>query len=137
MKYPFSILLSAALLAGPGLSAETHYDAVLTADGSGTHASIQSAIAAPPDNGFKPFVIFIKRGTYRGQIIVPKEKKRLRFVGEETEKTIVTYALNRNEPAGGVPIKFKGNGVNFPNLQSHQPLPADRYLAWGKGLVCP
>jgi pectinesterase len=106
------ILFPAVLFAGvAALAAQIRNDAVVAGDGSGTHINLQSAIAAAPDNGTEPFVIFIKRGTYQGQIIVPKAKQHLRFVGEEAAKTVLTYALNQNEPAEGVPIPLRGNGV--------------------------
>jgi len=109
MRY---ILVPAMLFAGiAALAAQTNYNAVVAGNGSGTHTNIQSAIATAPVNGTKPFVIFIKAGTYQGQIIVPKEKKHLWFVGEEAAKTVLTYALNQNEPAEGVPVQLKGNGV--------------------------
>jgi len=104
-------LCFASLACVAPLAAATNYDAVVAADGSGTQTNLQSAIEAAPENGSRPFVIFIKRGTYQGQIIVPKEKKKLRLVGEDTEKTIITYALNQNEPAEGVPDKLKGNAM--------------------------
>ena len=60
---------------------EAAFDAVVSADGSGTHTSVQEAIAAAPTNAAKPFVILIKPGTYPGPIIVPMEKRHLRFRG--------------------------------------------------------
>jgi pectinesterase len=73
------------------------YDAVIYEDGSGTQTNLQDAIAAAPDNGTNTFSILIKPGTYQGQIIVPKSKRHLKFVGENAEDTIVTYSLNQNE----------------------------------------
>jgi pectinesterase len=106
------MLLAASLLARTApVSAATNYDAIVAADGSGTYTNIQSAIAAAPTNGAKPFVILIRPGTYQGQVIVPKTKRRLQFVGEETAKTIITYDLNQNEPAPRVPVNLRGNGV--------------------------
>ena len=91
---------------------ETSFDAVVSADGSGTHTSVQEAIATAPANATKPFVILIKPGIYSGQIIVPMEKRNLRFVGEELTNTILTYAFNINEPPPkGVKPQFKGTGV--------------------------
>ena len=80
------------------------YDAVVAADGSGTYTNLQDAIAAAPNNktgadGTTTFTIFIKRGTYNGQLIVPSQKAHLKFVGEDLEKTILTGALTQNEEA--------------------------------------
>jgi len=79
--------------------AESKFDAVVSADGSGTHTDLQSAIAAAPDNCTNTFSILIKSGTYQGQILVPHEKRHIKFVGEETENMILTGSLSQNEPS--------------------------------------
>jgi pectinesterase len=70
------------------------YNAVVSADGAGTHTNIQSAIAAAPDNGTNTFSILIKAGVYQGQFIVPTTKTHLKLVGEDLEHTVLTYSLN-------------------------------------------
>jgi pectinesterase len=90
---------------------ETRFDAVVSADGSGTHTTVPDAIAAAPDSGTNPFVILLKPGTYPGQIIVPKEKRNVHFVGEELENTVLTYALNVYETNTETDLRFKGTGV--------------------------
>jgi pectinesterase len=77
--------------------AESRYDAVVSADGSGTHTNLQDAINAAPDDGTMPYTIFIKAGTYDGQFIVPKTKRLIKLVGEEMANTILTYPFNVNE----------------------------------------
>ena len=90
---------------------ESKFNAVVSADGSGTHTNLQDAINAAPDNGTNIFSILIKPGTYPGQIIVPKTKKHLQFAGEELEKTILTYSFNVNETDPDANLKFRGTGV--------------------------
>ena len=90
---------------------EAKYDAVVSADGSGTHTTVQAAIAAAPDNSARPFTILLKPGKYEGQIIVPKNKRNLRFVGEERANTILTYGLNVQETNATTDRRFKGTGV--------------------------
>lgn len=90
---------------------EAHYDAVVSADGSGTHTTVQAAIAAAPDDAAKPFVILVKPGRYEGPIVVPKSKHRLHLVGEETAGTVLTYARNVQEPDPQEPPGIKGTGV--------------------------
>jgi pectinesterase len=80
---------------------DTRFDAVVSADGSGTHTDLRAAIAAAPDNGTNTFAILIKPGTYDGQFVVPAAKRHLKFVGEELENTILTGSLNQNEPEPG------------------------------------
>ncbi len=90
---------------------EAKYDAVVAADGSGTHTTVQAAIAAAPTGGTKPFVILIKPGRYEGQIIVPKDKPYVHFVGEDAARTVLTYALNVKETPAQTDLRFKGTGV--------------------------
>lgn len=104
------IFLAEPLNAHP-VSKEARYDAVVSADGSGTQTTVQAAIVAAPENGTKPFVILIKPGKYEGQIIVPKTKSKLRFVGEELENTILAYDLNVYETNAATDMRFKGTGV--------------------------
>jgi pectinesterase len=100
----------------------TKYDAVVSPDGSGTHTTIQDAIAAAPDNGTKAFTILVKPGVYQGQFMIPKEKRHVRLVGEETENTVLTWPFNVNEPQSGLTYQFNpglvvvGNDFRAENL---------------------
>lgn len=85
---------------------DSKFDAVVSADGSGTQTNLQAAINAAPDDGTNVFSILIKAGTYQGQFLVPKTKKHIRFVGEETTNTILTYAFNVNERPTGETYPF-------------------------------
>lgn len=76
---------------------ESKYDAVVSADGSGTHTTVQAAIAAAPDYSTKPFRILIKPGKYEGQFMIPKQKHHVQFIGEEMENTILTWPYNVND----------------------------------------
>ena len=104
------VLRDEPLNANP-ISADASFNAVVSADGSGTHTDLQSAIAAAPDNGTNTFSILIKSGSYQGQFIVPKTKKRIRFVGEDLEHTILTYPLNMFETNATTLWPFRGIGV--------------------------
>jgi pectinesterase len=92
---------------------ESQFDAVVSADGSGTHTTMQQAVAAAPDNSARAFRILIKPGKYEGQLVVPKTKRNLRFEGEETEttNTILSYNLNVFETNSATDPHFKGTGV--------------------------
>ena len=105
--------LACALFAGVALGAETaKFDAIVSADAPGAYRTLQEAVAAAPDDGQKPFRILLKPGTYRGQWIVPKQKRRIRLVGEVAERTIITHTLNQNEaPAPGAQPVFNNAGT--------------------------
>jgi len=105
--------LTCALFAGAALGAEkAKFDAIVSADAPGAYRTLQEAVAAAPDNGEKPFRILLKPGTYRGQWIVPKQKRRIRLAGEVAERTIITHTLNQSEaPAPGAQPVFNNAGT--------------------------
>jgi pectinesterase len=78
-----------------GFAAQT--EIVVATDGSGKFKTVQEAImsvpAGTPDN---PVIIRIKPGTYRELIYVQHEKRFFRLVGEDAQRTVLTYNLNAN-----------------------------------------
>src|SRR6185295_9983429 len=68
--------------------------------------SLQAAIvAAPTARREKPWVIHVKPGTYHERIYVQREKRFLAIVGEDAERTVVTYDLHAFLPGpDGKPI---------------------------------
>lgn len=97
-----AILLFGAIDA---LAIEAH--ATVAPNGDGQFKSIQDAINAAPQNtsASNRWVIAIKPGIYRELIYVQREKRFLHLVGENAEKTIITYDLHANRPGhDGKPI---------------------------------
>ena len=107
------MVLAAAWIAPPALAQPTnalgwptYADAVVAADGTGQFQSLQAAIlAAPTATRERPWVIYVKAGTYRERLYVQREKRFLALVGEEASKTIVTFGLHALLPGpDGRPI---------------------------------
>ena len=76
---------------------------VVAQDGGGKFTSVQDAIMfVPMGCATNPVVIRIKPGTYKEQIYIQREKRFFHLVGEDAEKTILTFDLNANivGPAG-------------------------------------
>ena len=73
-------------------------DATVAPNGDGQFKSIQDAINAAPQttSRTKPWVIHIKPGVYKELIYVQREKRFISLVGDDAEKTILTYNLNAN-----------------------------------------
>jgi pectinesterase len=67
------------------------YEYVVAQDGSGNFKSVQEAINAVPDFRKKVTTIFIKSGTYKEKLILAGSKKMVKFIGENVDKTILTY----------------------------------------------
>jgi pectinesterase len=94
------------------LTAQGAKTIVVAQDGSGDFKTIQEAIAAAPENNSDRTNISIKPGTYIGQFVVPASKPNVSFVGDDTDKTILTYALNVIDPIpAGVAFPTNGNGL--------------------------
>ena len=79
---------------------------MVAADGSGQFQSLQAAIlAAPTATRERPWVIYVKAGTYRERLYVQREKRFLALVGEDAGRTVVTYDLHAFLPGpDGKPI---------------------------------
>jgi pectinesterase len=72
-------------------------DIVVALDGSGQFKSVQDAIMSVPSGSpTKPVVIHIKPGTYKELIYIQREKRFFRLIGEDAERTILTFDLHAN-----------------------------------------
>ena len=78
-------------------SQASQIEIVVALDGSGQFKSVQDAImSVPAGTAASPVVIHIKRGIYKELIYVQHEKRFFRLVGEDAEKTILTFDLHAN-----------------------------------------
>lgn len=93
--YSLTLLLIALVVSG-GQAKAVQADATVAPNGDGQFKSIQDAINAAPQttSRTKPWVIHIKPGVYRELIYVQREKRFISLVGDDAEKTILTYNLN-------------------------------------------
>src|SRR5207244_11188012 len=89
-------LISLYVCAGVARAFQT--DATVAPNGDGQFKSIQDAINAVPQtrSSKKAWVIRVKPGIYKENIYVQREKRFVRLVGDDPEKTILTYNLNAN-----------------------------------------
>jgi len=97
----FPSKLSAALLLG-GLAcllrpvaAGAAEEIIVAADGTGMYKSVQDAINAVPQNTTpeEPCVIRVKAGVYHELLYVQREKRYVQLIGDDPEKTVITYDL--------------------------------------------
>jgi pectinesterase len=90
----------------PGKSAVKPINIVVAADGSGQFKTVQEAVLSVPSGSrTNPVIIHVKPGTYKELIYVQREKRFFHFVGEDPEKTILTYDLYANiKSSDGKPI---------------------------------
>jgi pectinesterase len=64
---------------------------VVAKDGSGQFKTVQAALNAVPESNTKPVTIYIKKGIYKEVIVVDATKSFIKLVGEDKDKTILTY----------------------------------------------
>lgn len=74
------------------VNAQTYPKSLTVAkDGSGDYQTIQEAVNAVRDLSEVQVPIYIKNGVYKEKLIVPAQKSRISLIGEDKEKTIITY----------------------------------------------
>ena len=66
------------------------YDAVVAQDGSGDYKTIPEAISAAPANRVKPWLIFVKEGTYTGHHLIPANKPYIHLIGQDKSKVFIS-----------------------------------------------
>ncbi|MFO1488380.1 MAG: pectinesterase family protein [Verrucomicrobiota bacterium] len=85
------------------VATEARFDAVVSADGSGTHTTVQAAVDASPTNTTKPFVILVKPGRYLEHVFVPASRPFITLRGEpdDVNQTVITDGVNVKTPTPG------------------------------------
>ncbi|XP_068639182.1 pectinesterase 2.1-like [Aristolochia californica] len=69
-------------------------DVVVAKDGSGKYKTIQEAVDTAPDKSKTRYVIHVKKGTYKEQVQIGKNKKNIMLAGDGMDSTIITGSLN-------------------------------------------
>ena len=124
MKFSKLLLLFTVLFSSAGrVSAQYQTAFTVAQDGSGDFTSIQEAVDACKAFPDKRVTVFIKNGTYREKIVVPACNTNLSFIGENAEKTIITYddyfekiGRGRNSTFYTYTMKVEANDFYAENL---------------------
>lgn len=88
------------------VASDSRFNAVVAFDGSGTHTKVQEAVNAVPDSNTNWFTILVKPGVYEGQVIIPKNKRFIRLIGEDRATTALTWPYNVNDRKPNQPYQF-------------------------------
>ncbi|MES2476408.1 MAG: pectinesterase family protein [Verrucomicrobiota bacterium] len=72
-----------------------HADATVSATGEEDFKTVQEAINKAPQTASseKPWVIFVKPGTYAERVYVQREKRHIRLIGEDAATTHISFGL--------------------------------------------
>lgn len=96
---------------------------VVAKDGSGDFRSIQAAVDASKSFPYERITIYIKNGVYHEKVKVHSWNPKLTFVGEDKEKTIITYDdyfdkidRGRNSTFFTYTLRVNGNDFYAKNL---------------------
>lgn len=99
------------------------FNIVVAQDGSGDYTSIQEAIDNTKSFPYQRITIFIKNGTYYEKIKVHEWNSNLSLIGENKEKTIITYDdyfnkmnLGRNSTFYTYTLLVEGDDFKASNL---------------------
>ena len=87
------ILLAAVNAFAAGKSCEIR----VSTDGAGDARTVSQAVGKVPVNNRSRCVIRIAPGTYKEQIRIPANKPYISFVGEDAEKTVLTFSISNKE----------------------------------------
>lgn len=93
---------------------------VVAQDGSGDYTTIAEALEAI--RAFMDFdvKIYIKKGVYKGKLVIPSWLQHVELIGEDAQNTIITHAdhanMNRMGTFRTYTVKVEGNYITFRNL---------------------
>ena len=93
---------------------------VVSRDGTGKYRDIQEAVEAVRAFMDYTVTIYIKNGIYKEKLVIPSWVKNVQLVGEDAEKTIITYDDHANINKMGTfrtyTVKVEGSDITFKNL---------------------
>ncbi|CAL5344572.1 unnamed protein product [Camellia sinensis] len=67
---------------------------VVAQDGSGNYKTVNEAVASAPNNGNTRYVIYVKKGTYKENVVIGSSKTNVMLTGDGMGLTIITGSLN-------------------------------------------
>ncbi len=93
---------------------------VVARDGTGDFRNVQEAINVIRAFRPEPTVVFIKNGVYKEKLVLPTWITGVTFIGEDRDKTVITYDDHANIDKMGTfrtyTFLIQGNDLAFKNL---------------------
>ncbi|MCD8167525.1 MAG: pectinesterase family protein [Bacteroides sp.] len=115
-----TLILLFALLLSTAVKAQVRDSLIVTRDGTGDYRTVQEAIESVRAFMDYTVTIYIRNGVYKEKLVIPSWVKNVRFVGEDPERTIITYDDHANINKMGTfrtyTVKVEGNDITFENL---------------------
>jgi pectinesterase len=93
-------------------------------DGSGDFQTIQAAVNSMPDHSQFRLTIIVKNGTYSEKLVIPSWKTKITLIGEDKDKTIITWNDYSGKEVNGVKLStftsytvlVQGNDFHAENI---------------------
>lgn len=93
---------------------------VVSRDGTGNFRTLQEAIESARTFMDYTVTIYVKNGVYKEKVIVPSWVENIDIIGEDRDKTIITYDDHANINKMGTfrtyTVKVEGSDITFKNL---------------------
>ena len=93
---------------------------VVSRDGTGNFLTLQEAIESARAFMDYTVTIYVKNGVYKEKVIVPSWVENIDIIGEDRDKTIITYDDHANINKMGTfrtyTVKVEGSDITFKNL---------------------
>lgn len=93
---------------------------VVSRDGTGNFRTLQEAIESARAFVDYTVTIYVKNGVYKEKVIVPSWVENIDIIGEDRDKTIITYDDHANINKMGTfrtyTVKVEGSDITFKNL---------------------
>ena len=109
------------LVAVSGTWAQERRDTlVVSRDGTGDFRTLQEAVESARAFMDYTVTIYVKNGVYKEKVIVPSWVENIDIIGEDRDKTIITYADHANINQMGTfrtsTVKVEGSDITFKKL---------------------
>ena len=109
------------LVAVSGTWAQERRDTlVVSRDGTGDFRTLQEAVESARAFMDYTVTIYVKNGVYKEKVIVPSWVENIDIIGEDRDKTIITYDDHANINKMGTfrtyTVKVEGSDITFRNL---------------------
>ena len=99
---------------------ERQYTIVVSRDGTGNFRTLQEAIESARAFMDYTVTIYVRNGVYKEKVIVPSWVENIDIIGEDRDKTIITYDDHANINKMGTfrtyTVKVEGSDITFKNL---------------------
>ena len=119
MRKVLGLLLLLVAVSGTW-SQERQDTIVVSRDGTGNFRTLQEAIESARAFMDYTVTIYVRNGVYKEKVIVPSWVENIDIIGEDRDKTIITYDDHANINKMGTfrtyTVKVEGSDITFKNL---------------------